>query len=92
MARALIEGQLAACVNILPKTQSIYRWQGAVETSDEVVLIAKSRKALFPAIEAKVRELSSYTCPCIVAWPIVDGYQPFLDWIAAETAPIPKTS
>ena len=85
IALALVEGKLAACVNIIPAVRSIYRWQGKVEASDEVVLIAKSRAELFPRLETMVRSLSSYTCPCIVAWPIVEGSKPYLEWLAKET-------
>jgi periplasmic divalent cation tolerance protein len=86
IGRALVEERLAACVNILPGMRSIYRWQGSIETAAEVVLIAKSRTALFEEIEKRVRELHPYDCPCLVAWPIEAGHQPYLDWIAKETA------
>lgn len=85
VARALVEEKLAACVNVLPPARSIYRWHGHIEVNDEIILIAKSRKSLFPQIEARVRELSSYACPCIIAWPIEAGHQPYLDWIGQQT-------
>jgi periplasmic divalent cation tolerance protein len=85
IARALIEERLAACVNILPAARSVYRWQGQVEAAEETVLIAKSRAGLFPELERKVKSLSSYDCPCIVALPIVAGHRPYLDWLAGET-------
>jgi periplasmic divalent cation tolerance protein len=86
IGRTLVEDRLAACVNTLPSMYSIYRWQGKIETAGEVVLIAKSRTALFGEIEKRVRELHPYECPCLVAWPIEAGHQPYLDWIAKETA------
>ena len=86
IGRALVDGRLAACVNIIPGMHSIYRWQGKIEAAAEVVLIAKSRATLFEEIEKRIRELHPYDCPCIVAWPIEAGYQPYLDWIAQETA------
>jgi periplasmic divalent cation tolerance protein len=86
IGRTLVEDRLAACVNILPSMYSIYRWQGKIKTAGEVVLIAKSRTALFGEIEKRVRELHPYECPCLVAWPIEAGHQPYLDWIAKETA------
>jgi periplasmic divalent cation tolerance protein len=86
IGRTLVEERLAACVNIVPGMHSIYRWQSKIETAVEVVLIAKSRSALFESIEKRVRELHAYDCACIVAWPIEAGYQPYLDWIEKETA------
>jgi periplasmic divalent cation tolerance protein len=85
IGRTLVEERLAACVNIIPEMHSIYRWAG-IETAAEVVLTAKSRTALFEEIEKRVRELHPYDCPCLVAWPIEAGHQPYLDWIAKETA------
>jgi len=86
IGRALVEDRLVACVNILPGVQSIYRWAGNIETAVEVVLIAKSRAALFEEIEKRVRKLHPYDCPCVVAWPIEAGHPHSLDWIASETA------
>ncbi len=84
IARALVEEKLAACVNILPAVRSIYRWRGRVEAAGEVVLIAKSRAEIFPKLEQRVKSLSCYECPCIVALPIVAGHQPYLEWLATE--------
>ena len=88
IGRALVEERLAACVNILPGMRSIYRWQGAVETADEVVLIAKTRAALVPALIARTREMHSYDVPCVVSLPILDGNPDYLRWLAEE-APAP---
>jgi periplasmic divalent cation tolerance protein len=67
IGRTLVEERLAACVNIIPETHSIYRWAGSIETAAEVALIAKSWTALFEEIEKRVRELHPYDCPCLVA-------------------------
>jgi periplasmic divalent cation tolerance protein len=85
IGRALVEERLVACVNIIPGMHSIYRWQGKIETATEVVLIAKSRAALFEEIEERITELHPYDCPCLVAWPIEAGHQPYLDWLEQET-------
>ena len=85
IARALVEERLAACVNIIPGVRSIYRWKGNVEAASEVVLIAKTRADLFARLEKRVKELHSYEVPCIVAWPIAAGHQPYLDWLEKET-------
>jgi periplasmic divalent cation tolerance protein len=86
IARGLVEEGLVACVNIFAGARSIYRWQGKTEIASEAVLIAKSRRDLFERIERRVKELHPYECPCIVAWPIAVGHQPYLDWLAHETA------
>ena len=67
--RALVERRLCACVNILPGMVSIYRWQGAVERGDEVVMIIKTRASLAEAVRAAVKEMHSYTTPAILVIP-----------------------
>ena len=86
IAEALIDERLAACVNILGKIRSVYRWQGKIERADEVAMIAKTTEALFETLAARVRALHSYDTPAIVAWPIVAGDAAYLAWIAAETS------
>lgn len=78
---ALVEERLAACVNILPGMKSIYWWEGAMETSQEAILIAKTNDERLTALIDKASEMHSYDCPCIVALPIERGYDPFLVWI-----------
>ncbi len=87
IGHALIEARLAACVNVIPGMRSLYRWQGEVQDDREVVIIAKTRESLVDALIAKVKELHSYDCPCVVALPIHAGNPEFLDWIVAETEP-----
>jgi len=82
---AIVEDRLAACVNVLPGMTSMYWWEGRMQKESEVVLIAKTRRSLFPALKEKVLSLHSYDCPCIVAWPLAEGHQPFLDWIGEQT-------
>lgn len=86
IGRALVEARLAACVNIIPQMESCYHWQGEIVHDHEAVLIAKSRAELVPALIEKVRSLHSYTVPCVVALPILEGNQSYLDWIAQETS------
>lgn len=86
IGRALIEGRLAACVNIVPGMTSLYRWQGKVEEGSETVLIAKTRADLVQELTERVMALHSYTVPCVVSIPIEGGNSAFLDWIEAETA------
>ena len=70
IALAVVEAKLAACVNILPRVQSIYRWQGAVESAVEVPLLIKTTAAAYPALEAAIRERHPYDVPEIIALPI----------------------
>lgn len=85
IARALVEERLAACVNVLPGVHSIYRWKGAVEESDEVMLVAKTRAERAPALAARVRALHPYELPEVVALPVTDGSRAYLRWVVAES-------
>ncbi len=86
IGRALVEEKLAACVNVLGEARSIYRWQGAVEEANEIVLVAKTRQALVDPALARIKQLHTYDVPCAVAYAMVAGLGDYLDWIAAETA------
>ena len=85
IGRTLVEERLAACVNLFDGMTSIYRWQGAVETAQETVLIAKTRADLFDRLSARVKELHSYSVPCIVELGIGRGNPDYLDWLRGET-------
>ena len=85
IALALVEAKLAACVNILPRVQSIYRWQGVVESATEIPLFIKSTVTNYPALEAAIRERHPYDVPEIIALPIQAGLPAYLNWVAAET-------
>ena len=85
IARQLVEGRLAACCNILPGMQSVYRWEGKTEEATEVLLLAKTRAALVEAIVQKVQDLHSYDCPCVTALPLTGGAASFLQWIDEQT-------
>jgi len=82
LADMLVGAHLAACVQILPEMESVYRWQGKIERSSEVLLIVKTTKAKFDDLEREVRALHSYDTPEIVAVPIVTGSAPYLEWLA----------
>ena len=86
IGRALVGERLAACANVLDGLTSIYRWEGAIQRDSEALLILKTRAALLPRVEARVRDLHPYDLPCIVAWPIAGGSSAYLAWIEAETA------
>lgn len=86
LARTLVDERLAACGNVLEGMTSVYRWRGAIETENEVVLLVKTRTELVPRVIARVREMHSYEVPCAVSWSLTGGNPDYLDWIAAETA------
>jgi periplasmic divalent cation tolerance protein len=85
LARGLVEERLAACVNRIGPIQSVYRWEGKLEQSEEHLLIIKTERDLFSALEKRVRELHTYSVPEIVALPIIDGSQDYLRWLGAQT-------
>ena len=85
IALALVEERLAACVNILPRVQSVYRWQGAVESATEIPLFIKSTATNYPALEAAIRDHHPYQVPEIIALPVERGLPAYLDWVATET-------
>ena len=85
IGRAVIEERLAACINILPGVRSIYRWQGAIESADEVAAILKTTKSSADALIARIAALHSYDVPCIVTWPIDKALASYADWIDAST-------
>lgn len=90
IGRALVEARLAACVNILDPMISMYWWNGEVTDGRETVLIAKTTQARIKALTAKVRELHSYSCPCVVALPLTGGNTAFIEWIATETESVER--
>ena len=87
LAELLIGAHLAACVQILPEMESVYRWQGKIERQSEILLIAKTTAAKFAELEREVRALLSYDTPEIVAVPIVAGSTPYLKWLADSLNP-----
>ncbi|MGA9165644.1 MAG: divalent-cation tolerance protein CutA [Thiobacillus sp.] len=85
LARALIDSRAAACVNVLAACRSIYRWQGAVETANEIPLLIKSTAAHYPLVEQIVRAQHPYDLPELIAIPITQGLPAYLDWLVTET-------
>jgi periplasmic divalent cation tolerance protein len=84
LARAIVEAGLAACVNRVPGVRSTYRWKGEVVTDDEDLLVAKTTREAFPALERFVLAHHPYEVPEIVALPVVAGHAPYLAWLEAS--------
>lgn len=81
IAHRLVEQQLAACVNILPRVQSIYRWQGKVETAAEVLMVIKTSADLVPEVESTIASLHSYDVPEFLVLPVSGGSHSYLAWL-----------
>lgn len=81
IAKSLVAEQLAACVNIMPGVQSIYRWHDAIEETREVLLFIKSTEANYPALEALIHRLHPYQVPEVLAIPIAQAAPAYLAWL-----------
>lgn len=81
IADSVVEQRLAACVSILPGVMSVYRWQGGLETNDELLLLIKSQRATYKRLEQAILTLHPYELPEIIAVSIATGLSPYLDWI-----------
>ncbi len=85
LAKAALEAKLAACANIVPSVESHYWWKGKLESSDEVLLIFKTRQQLLPKLERAVREIHPYDTPEFVALPLTTGSRKYLAWLTDNT-------
>jgi len=86
IALRLLESKLIACANIIDGVQSMFRWQGKIDSSKEVLLILKTKKSLFKKVSIKVKSIHSYQTPEIIALPIINGSADYLTWINASCA------
>ena len=85
IANALVEGHLAACVNLISPVRSIYRWEGKIWDEKEWLLVIKTQKQRFEELEKKVRSLHSYSVPEIISLPITEGSSAYLNWLEEMT-------
>jgi len=85
IAKAVVEGHLAACVNILSPVRSIYRWEGKMWDEKEWLLLIKTVRDRFEELEKKIKSLHSYSVPEMICLPIVSGFIPYLDWVEEMT-------
>jgi len=83
IGRALVEERLVACATLIPAVESIYRWQGAVESATETLLLLKTGPDQLAALELRLHELHSYQTPEYLVLPVLSGSQPYLDWLHA---------
>ena len=86
IANILVEEQLVACVNIIPKIESIYRWKDKIENDEEVVIVAKTVDTNVKKTIQRIKQLHSYELPDIIVLPIIGGLKDYLDYIANETS------
>ncbi len=84
IARHLVEERLAACVNIISRATSVYRWKGKIESAEEWLLIVKSRRELVPDLRAALEKLHSYEIPELITISIDDGAAAYLAWLDDE--------
>lgn len=88
IAQTLLERRLAACVNLLPQIQSMYWWEGKIQTDEEVILVVKTRRELFESdLMPAVRQIHPYDLPEIIALPVAQGLPEYLAWIMESTTP-----
>jgi periplasmic divalent cation tolerance protein len=90
IAQTLVEERLAACVNIISPIRSIYRWEGKTQDDREWLLVIKTEQKHFAYVEARVRSLHSYQVPEIIALPVVDGSERYLEWVKLATKEVDR--
>ena len=91
IARTLVDEQLVACVNMIPRIRSIYRWKGEVCDDEEQLLIMKTQSKLFPLLQDRIRKLHSYEVPEIISIPIAEGSSEYLNWVIENTIKSPES-
>ncbi|MFT3922804.1 MAG: divalent-cation tolerance protein CutA [Myxococcales bacterium] len=85
IARALLEENLVACVNMVPGIRSLYRWQGSIQDDQEYLLVIKTRSDRYEKVEQRLRELHPYEVCEVLAFDVAAGSKSYLDWVLAET-------
>ncbi len=81
LGRRLVEERLAACVNVVPSVQSVFRWQGAIEEAEEALLVINTRPERYAELERRIQALHSYSVPEILALPVASGAPAYLNWL-----------
>lgn len=88
LAAILVGERLAACVNVLPGVHSTYLWQGKLEQTDEVLLVIKTTRERYPALQARLPTVHPYELPELVAVEAVEGLPAYLQWVAEGSQPV----
>jgi periplasmic divalent cation tolerance protein len=86
LADMLVAKEMAACVQMIPGMQSVYRWEGKIEEQDEILLIAKTLASKFAELEKEVRAMHSYETPEIIALPVTAGSERYLEWLTVNVS------
>lgn len=84
IGKAVVQERLAACANILPKMKSIYHWDKKLVTDNEVVLILKTKSDLMTELTLRIKSLHSYSVPCVVSLPLLEGNREYFAWLHGE--------
>lgn len=87
LAEMLVGAHLAACVQIMPQMESVYRWEGRIQREPEFLMLAKTTAACFDELEREVRALHTYETPEIIAMPITHVSAPYFDWLTSNAFP-----
>ena len=85
IASTLIENRLAACVQIIPRIESLFWWQGKIEKAKESLVIIKTRKGLFDEVVSSIKSVHPYEVPEIISMPILQGNERYIEWLLKET-------
>ena len=81
----LVSLRLAACVNVIDKVTSFYRWEGKEQRDEEAVLLIKTKESLLAELKKVIKDTHSYSCPCIEAIPVIDANDDYANWVISET-------
>ena len=85
IGKEMVDAKLAACANIIPGIQSIYRWKGKVVKAQEVLIILKSTRPRYRALEKAIKSMHTYETPEIIALPVKEGLNRYIGWVRSET-------
>jgi periplasmic divalent cation tolerance protein len=86
LAHALVDERLAACVNVIPGIESVYRWEGQIEQANEILLVIKTTAERLATLESSLAELHSYDTPEILALPVIAGSKKYLSWLDEQVS------